>query len=157
MTRQRGNFAMTLAAVLVVGGASGGFIYYQTQQLQRAAIELASTQAALQQATRTADKAKADAEAARRELDAQKGALDQLRAERDSAKNLLDAERAHNERIRAELTFAQQQLVLLRSRPGAGYPPGTVAMPVEARPLRVVPAFSRPQAIGVGRPVQPGN
>ena len=137
----------TLIAVLVVGAGAGAFAWFQHQDLVHLRGELAETKVQLATAVASANTARTQLAAMQKEFDEQKAAFDLARAERDSAKNLLEAEKQHNERIRAELTLARQQIVMLSQRPAYAAP-----SVVQPRIMRVEPAASRPQAIGAGMP-----
>jgi len=149
MNRQAGmtTVGVALITAVVVGGGAGAFAWMQQQKLEQARGELAEAKGQLATAVASANAARTQLAAVKKELDEQKAAFDLARAERDSAKNLLEAEKQHNERIRAELTLARQQIVMLSQRP-------TYAAPsvVQPRIMRVEPASSRPQAVGAGMP-----
>jgi hypothetical protein len=140
--------AAVIAAV-VAGGGAGAVAWQQHQQLTRVRGELAESQVAVQTANASANAARTQLAAVRKELDEQKMAFEQVRAELNSARVLFEAEKQHGERLRAELTLAKEQLAFMRTRQMPAYPSAA-----EPRVIRVAPAYSRPQAVGVGSPVQ---
>ena len=149
MKKQRGisTVAAALATAGVVGGGAAAFAGWQYQNLMHVRGELAETKVQLETANASANAARTQLIAIRKEMDEQKLAFDQIRAERDSARNLLEAEKQHGERVRAELTLAREQVAMLSRRP-------TYAAPQVVQPqvMRVAPASTRGQAIGVGVP-----
>ena len=138
-----------IIAAVVAGGGAGAVAWQQHQQLAHVRGELAESQVALQTANASANAARTQLAAVRKELDEQKMAFEQVRADRDSARVLLEAEKQHGERLRGELTLAKDQLAFMRTRQMPAYP-----TTVQPQILRVAPATSRPQAVGVGSPVQ---
>jgi len=139
-------------------GASGFYAWQQKQERDRAVSELATARATLTRANDELRKARESLTKVVQELQQQQGAAEKMRSERDSAAAFLIQEKAYGERLRAELSLAQQQLAFARARPS----PAQIAPPtvVQPRPMviRALPA-PRPQsaaspAIGVGRPAQ---
>ena len=137
MKRQSGisTVAAAVISAVVVGGAAGAVAWWQHQNLMHVRAELAETQAQLQTAIASANAARTQLNAVRKELDEQKIAFEQVRAERDSNRNLLEAEKQHGERLRAELTRAREQIAMLSRRPAYAPPQA-----VQPQILRVVPA-----------------
>jgi hypothetical protein len=159
VNRQSGISTAAIALVLVLlGTAAGGFFgWQQHQELRRTQFDLASARAAADKASADARAAKADAATARKEFEEQKAALQQARSEADTAKVFLESEKATAVRLQADLKLAREQIAYMRTR-GSPY-----AVP-EQQPMVVRPAPSRieaiqvqrsaPQAVGVN-PAQP--
>jgi hypothetical protein len=142
---------IVLAVAIVAAAAGGGFYAWQQhQQLAQARRDLSETKSALDKAMAESQAAKAEAAAARKELDEQKAALAQLKSERDSAVVLLEAEKAHSTRLQSDLTLAREQIAFVRSRSSA------VVQPTLApRPAPVPMLHGRGSAVSAARPAAP--
>lgn len=157
----------TLIVALVGVAAAAGAGYYgwqQRQELDRASAELTTTRAALSRATGELRKARETLAEAAKELEGQQAANDRLRTERDAAVAFLMQEKAYGERLRGELTLAQQQIAFMRSRgappAAARYEPTLAPAPIRPMVIQALPA-ARPQsaaqpaaAPAVARPAQ---
>ena len=137
MSKQAGisTVGVALITAVVVGGGAGAFAWMQQQKLEQVRGELGETKVQLDAANKSANAARAQAAAARKELDELKLSMDQLRAERDSAKALLEAEKQYSERARAELAVAREQIVMLSRRPAYATP-----QVMQPQILRIAPA-----------------
>ena len=143
----------TLIVALVGIAAAGGAGYYGWQQklgLDRTTAELATTRAALSRATGELTKARETLAEVVKELEQQQAANEKLKSDRDAAVAFLMQEKAYGERVRAELTLAQQQIAFMRTR-GASVPgryPPPMAVPVQPMVIQALPA-PRPQSAAV--------
>jgi hypothetical protein len=155
----------TLIVALVGVAAAAGTGYYgwqQKQALDRTSAELMTTRAALSKATGELRKARETLAEVVKELEQQQAVNDKLKSERDAAVAFLMQEKAYGERLRAELTLAQQQIAFMRTRgapPAAGRYEPTLA-PIRPMVIQALPA-PRPQsaaqpaaAPAVARPAQ---
>ena len=138
----------TLIVALIGIAAAGGAGYYgwkQKQDLDRTTAELTGTRAALGKATAELAKARATLVEAVKELEQQQAANQKLATERDTAVAFLMQEKAYGERLRAELTLAQQQIAFMRTRgpSPARYEPSLA--PAQPMVIRALPA-PRPQS-----------
>ena len=163
MNRQSGVSTAAIALILVLLGAAAGafFGWQQHQELRRTQFDLASARAAADKASADARAAKADAATARKELEEQKAALQQARSELDTAKVFLESEKAHSVRLQADLKLAREQIAYMRTRGG----PAPAAVPLQPMVVRPVPSRieaiqvqrSAPQAVGVPGQPEPGG
>ena len=149
MKKQTGMSTVAAALITagVVGGGAGAFAFWQHQSLVHVRGEQAETKLQLETANKSLDAARTQLIGIRKELDEQKIAFDQVRAERDSAKSLLEVEKQYSERARAELMAAREQIAMLSRRPAYAAP-----QLVQPQVLRVAPASTRGQAVGVAVP-----
>ena len=159
MKRQSGisTAAVALVLVLVGAGAGGYFGWQQHRELVDTKADLGLTKLALNKASADARTAKADAAAARQELESQKAALQQALSEAELAKAGRDMEKARSERLQADLTLAREQIAFMRTRGGAmvlPQQPPMIVRPVPSRIEAIQVQRSTPQAVGAGAPAR---
>ena len=142
MNRQSGVSTAAIALILVLLGiAGGGFLgWQQHQELRRTQLDLASARAAADKASADARAAKADAATVRKELEEQKAALQQARSEAETAKTFLEGEKAHSMRLQADLKLAREQMAYLRSRGAANFGAPVLVAPQQPMVIRAAPA-----------------
>ena len=140
---------------IAAAGAAGYYGWRQKQELERTAAELTGTRAGLSKANGELAKARETLAVAVNELQEQQAANQKLTSERDTAVAFLMQEKAYGERLRAELTLAQQQIAFMRTRgpsaPAARYEP---ALAPQVRPM-VIRALPAPQPQGAAMQARP--
>lgn len=145
---------LIVALVGIAAAASAGYYgWQQKKELERTTAELTSTRAALSKATGELTKAKETLVEVVKELQQQQAANEKLKSDRDAALAFLMQEKAYGERLRAELTLAQQQIAFMRTRgapPPGRYEPA-MAVPVRPMVIQALPA-PRPQSAAVPAP-----
>ena len=143
-----------IVALIGIAAAAGAGFYgwQQKQELERTTAELAATRAALSRATGELKKARETLMEVAKELEQQQSANEKLKSERDAAVAFLVQEKAYGERVRAELTLAQQQIAFMRSR-GTAPAQFPAARAIEAQPM-VIRALPAPRPQGAARPAQ---
>ena len=139
---------LIVALVGIAAAASAGYYgWKQKNELDRTTAELTTTRAALSRATGELTKARQTLVEVAKELEQQQATNEKLRSDRDAAVAFLMQEKAYGERLRAELTLAQQQIAFMRTRGGGGAPvryEPSLAVPPQPMVIRALPA-PRPQ------------
>jgi uncharacterized protein HemX len=138
---------------LAAAGAGGLYGWQQKRELDRNASEFAATRAALAKATAELRSARELLAKATSELQEQQASAEKMRSERDEAVGFLQQEKAHGERLRAELTLAQQQLAFVRTRQSQFAPP-SVVQPQQPMIIRAIPAPRPQSAASPASPIQ---
>ena len=134
-------------------GAGGLYGWQQKSELDRTASALAAARDELARTTGELRSARELLAKANSELREQQAAAEKMRSERDVAVGILQQEKAYGERLRAELTLAQQQLAFVRTRQSQFAPP-SILQPQQPMIIRAIPAPRPQSAASPASPIQ---